>query len=163
MVIQVLAEQGLGRNAIARRMNVPNTTVTEIAQVIGVNFDRSQTEQALKARLTDLKVKNMAVAEGLSEDLTHARIKLRMANNNRDLAFAAKTISDLARAVHNLTPGVTEEDKLEEARDFLLEFNDNLRAARDQFETRTGLDMGSDEATRISRRELGLDGNNDEP
>lgn len=147
--ILVLAEQGFGRNEIARRTGIPNTTVTEIARAIGVKFDRAQTKQALKARLTDLKLAQMGIAEGLSEDLTHARIMLRTATNRRDMAFAAKTISDLARAASSLTPALTEADSLEETKDWLVDFHSQLSAVRDEFEQQHGVALDSDEARQI--------------
>ncbi|MFH9759737.1 hypothetical protein ACH4MJ_29990 [Streptomyces anulatus] len=133
--IQVLAEQGIGRNEIARRTGISNTTVTEIAQAIGVTFDRSKTEQALKARLTDLKLAQMGVAEGLTEDLTHARFMLRTSKDRRDLAFAAKTISDLARSAQALTPEMSDANTVEDAKDFLTDLHQELGKFRDHMVT----------------------------
>ncbi|MFF5891231.1 hypothetical protein ACFY72_20980 [Streptomyces globisporus] len=158
--IQVLSEQGIGRNEISRRTGISKTTVTEIATVLGVVFDRSKTEQALKARLTDLKLAQMGVAEGLTEDLTFARIMLRTAANRRDLAFAAKTISDLARSAQALTPEMSEANNVEDAKDFLVDLKNQLTAVRDDFEKQTGVAFESDEARQIISQQ---EEQNDEP
>jgi ribosomal 50S subunit-associated protein YjgA (DUF615 family) len=137
-VIQVLAEQGFGRNEISRRTGFSTATVSRIAADLEITFDRSKSEQALKARLTDLKVRltdlklaQMSVAEGLTEDLTHARIMLRTASNRRDLAFAAKTISDLARSAQALTPEMSDANTVEDAKDFLTDLHRELGQFRD--------------------------------
>lgn len=130
-VIQVLAEQGFGRNEISRRTGFSTFLVSTIAEEVGVTFDRSKIEQALKARLTDLKLAQMSVAEGLTEDLTHARIMLRTASNRRDLAFAAKTISDLARSAQALTPEMSDANSVEDAKDFLTDLHRGLGEFRD--------------------------------
>lgn len=161
-VIQVLAEQGFSRNEIARRTGITTFTVSTIAKTLGIRFDRSKTKQALKARLADLKLAQMGIAEGLNEDLTFARIMLRTATNRRDLAFAAKTISDLARAASALTPEWTEDDDVEEAKDFMLDLYKALGDVRDGFEAQYGVPLDSPEATRLIRQQNGLENQNDE-
>ncbi|MEU2070422.1 hypothetical protein [Streptomyces anulatus] len=130
-VIRVLAEQGFGRNEISRRTGYSTFLVSTIAEEVGVTFDRSKIEQALKARLTDLKLAQMGVAEGLTEDLTHARIMLRTSKDRRDLAFAAKTISDLARSAQALTPEMSDANSVEDAKDFLTDLHQELGKFRD--------------------------------
>ncbi len=152
-VIQVLAEQGFGRNEISRRTGFSTATVSRIAAELEIAFDRSKSGQALKARLTDLKLAQMSVAEGLTEDLTHARIMLRTASNRRDLAFAAKTISDLARSAQALTPEMSDANTVEDARDFFTDLRAQLGAVRDEFEKQHGVPFDSDEAGRIIKQQ----------
>ncbi|MFF3710434.1 hypothetical protein [Streptomyces phaeochromogenes] len=147
--IQVLAEQGFGRNEISRRTGISTFLVSTIAEEIGVSFDRSRIEQALRARLTDLRLAQMGIAEGLSEDLTFARLMLRTAKDRRDLAFAAKTISDLARAAGTLTPEASEADSLEATADWLVDFRNTLGKVREEFEQQHGVAFDSDEARQI--------------
>ncbi|MCP9957086.1 hypothetical protein [Streptomyces sudanensis] len=148
-MVVVLAQQGVGRNEISRRTGIPAVTVSTIAKAHGLTFSRAKTEQALKARLTDLKVKQMGIAEGLNEDITFARVLLRTARTHRDYAFAAKAVSDLARAAKALTPEWSQGDELAEAKDFLVDLRKTLGKVRDGFETQYGVPFDSQEARRI--------------
>lgn len=49
-----LAEHGVGRNEIARRLHLRRADVTAIATDAGLAFDRSETSAGLKARKVDL-------------------------------------------------------------------------------------------------------------
>ncbi|MBL3665640.1 hypothetical protein JL475_06415 [Streptomyces sp. M2CJ-2] len=162
-MVVVLAQQGLARNEIARRTGISTATVSRIAKANGITFDRARMERPLKARIHDLKVAQAGIAEGLQEDVAVARMLLRTARTHRDYAFASKAISDLTQAVQRMTPEVTQEDALEETKDFLLGLREDMQAARQAFETEHGIPLGSPEATRLHRKALGLDGNNEQP
>ncbi|TQO23796.1 helix-turn-helix domain-containing protein [Paramicrobacterium agarici] len=58
-----LAKQGLSRNAIARELGIGAATVTKIIAGAGLSFDRSETEQAVKARQIDLAAMRINLAE----------------------------------------------------------------------------------------------------
>lgn len=53
--------QGLGRNAIARELDLPAATVSGIARTLGLEFDRSSTALALRARQLDLAAERQQV------------------------------------------------------------------------------------------------------
>lgn len=52
--VKALAAEGLGRNAIARELEVAAGTVTKIAKAEGIEFDREATALAVRARQIDL-------------------------------------------------------------------------------------------------------------
>lgn len=56
-----LHAQGLGRNAIARELDIPAATVTGIARTLGLEFDRSATALAVRARQIDLAAERTTV------------------------------------------------------------------------------------------------------
>lgn len=53
-VVELMAEGKLGRNAIAREVGLAGSTITMIAQEIGHEFDRSQSELARRIRTIDI-------------------------------------------------------------------------------------------------------------
>ena len=148
-MVVVLAQQGLARNEIARRTGISTATVSRIAKANGITFDRARMERPLKARIHDLKVAQAGIAEGLQEDVAVARMLLRTARTHRDYAFASKAISDLTQAVQRMTPQITEEESVEEAKDFLLDLRDTLHRVVDEFETQHGVPFDSEEARQI--------------
>lgn len=118
-MVKVLAEQGFGRNEISRRSGIPEVTVSRIAERIGVSFDRSQTQEALKARLADLREIEMGIALGLVEDIIDARIRMRTTMTSRDHAFESKALGDLIQAYHRMKPEWTTADESENAKSLL--------------------------------------------
>ncbi|WP_437582719.1 helix-turn-helix domain-containing protein [Paramicrobacterium sp. CJ85] len=66
-----LAKQGLSRNAIARHLNIGAATVTKIIADAGLSFDRSETEQAVKARQIDLAAMRIELAEKMGTAATN--------------------------------------------------------------------------------------------
>jgi len=52
--VRALHGEGLGRNAIAREVQVSGATVTKIAQALGLEFNREDTAIAVRARQVDL-------------------------------------------------------------------------------------------------------------
>jgi len=152
-MVVVLAQQNLSRNEIARRTGIPAVTVSRIAKANGITFDRAKMERPLKARIMDLKVAQAGIAEGLQEDVAVARMLLRTARTHRDYAFASKAISDLTQAVQRMTPELTEEDSLQETKDWLVDMREQLSKVRDGFEKQYGVPYDSDEAGRIIKGE----------
>ena len=70
-----LARAGMGRNAIARALRVAHGTVTTAAALTGIEFDRSATAAATKARAEDLKARRQRLSEKfleLSEQISDA-------------------------------------------------------------------------------------------
>lgn len=63
--LQELHGQGLGRNAIARELDVSVGTITTWARRLGLDFDRSATQVAVAARSVDLKERRQRLQEQL--------------------------------------------------------------------------------------------------
>lgn len=68
-----LHAQGLSRNAIAKELGRPWSTITKVAKELGLSFDRAATEKAVAAKVID----NKARRAQLSEDLLHDAQRLR--------------------------------------------------------------------------------------
>ncbi|MFC7790969.1 hypothetical protein [Streptomyces cinereoruber] len=142
-MVQVLAEQGFGRNEIARRTGIPEVSVSRIAESLGITFDRSQTEQALKARLADLKESQMGLAMGAIEDMIKARYRIATAATDRDFAFATKAFNDLSQVYQRLVPQWTPEDVNEEATSLIDRIVAGLTVVAEELEERDRLyDLG---------------------
>jgi len=62
-----LHEEGLGRNAIARRMDITNSVASRTAEHLGLAFDRSRIEAANRARLADLNERRSLLAVRFQE------------------------------------------------------------------------------------------------
>ncbi|MEV5009152.1 hypothetical protein [Streptomyces sp. NPDC055692] len=155
-IVVVLAQQGIGRNEISRRTNIPAVSVSRIAEANGIYFDGSRIEPAMKAlrtRIAELKEGQAGIALGLHEDIAVARMLLRTARTHRDYAFAAKSISDLTQSAQRMTPEVSDQEEMEEVKGSLAEFFDNMRAVRDGFEAQHGVPFESEEARRIIEQE----------
>ncbi|MFM9620824.1 helix-turn-helix domain-containing protein [Streptomyces turgidiscabies] len=148
-MVVVLAQQGMGRNEIARRTGIPAVSVSRIAKANGITFDPSQTEVALRARVAALKQAQAGIALGLHEDIAVARMLLRTARTHRDYAFASKAIGDLTQAAQRMTPEVSEQESIEEAKDFLMGLRDTMGTIRNNFEAEHGVPFDSPEAREI--------------
>ncbi|AVH95237.1 hypothetical protein C5L38_09255 [Streptomyces sp. WAC00288] len=126
-MVKVLAEQGFGRNEIARRSGIPEVTVSRLADSLGISFDRSKTDEALKARLADLRQAQMGMALGLFEDIIEARIRLRTSSTARDFAFHSKAVGDLTQAYQRMIPEWTSEDDTENAKSLLGDLMEGIK------------------------------------
>ncbi|MFE9850334.1 hypothetical protein ACFYPN_16190 [Streptomyces sp. NPDC005576] len=71
-----LHTEGLGRNAICRRMGLTASVVSRTADHLGVSFDRSRIQAATTARLADLAERRSILAEQLTSDAERLRAKL---------------------------------------------------------------------------------------
>lgn len=69
--IRELAAEGLGRNEVARRLDVSPRTVTRYAPE--GSFDRSSTMAAVKARQADMAERRAALADKLLKDAERLR------------------------------------------------------------------------------------------
>ncbi|MEV6531022.1 hypothetical protein AB0M86_15700 [Streptomyces sp. NPDC051639] len=152
-MVVVLAQQGIGRNEISRRTGIPAVSVSRIAKANGITFDPAQTEVALKARIAQLKQAQAGIALGLHEDIAVARMLLRTARTHRDYAFASKAIGDLTQAAQRMTPEITEQESVEEVKDFLMDLREQMGKVRDEFEAQHGVAFDSPEAGEIIKQE----------
>lgn len=64
---QVLYDQGLSCNAIARKLRCSPSTVSRWARAEGLKFDRAQTTAAVHAHTVDLAAERLALAEEMME------------------------------------------------------------------------------------------------
>lgn len=66
--VRELHAEGCSRNEIARRIGRGARTVSRIAAKLGLTFDRTQTEEATRARKADLEERRVILAEALQTD-----------------------------------------------------------------------------------------------
>ncbi|MYS31616.1 hypothetical protein GTW38_32820 [Streptomyces sp. SID7804] len=161
-MVVVLAQQGMGRNEISRRTGIPWASVTRIAKANGITFDTSQTEVALRARIAQLKQAQAGIALGLHEDIAVARMLLRTARTHRDYAFASKAIGDLTQAAQRMTPEVSEQDEIDETKQFLMDLKSAIALEIGQFEQEHGVPFDSPEAREILNKMRYQEANQDE-
>ncbi|PWK67191.1 Trp repressor protein [Streptomyces sp. CG 926] len=131
-----LIGQGLGRNEIAKLTGVSTATVTRIAKRNGLTFDRTQTEKALKARISDLNLRQAGLAEALADRVAVAIAYADAAANYRDWAFAWKAISDATQAYRRMKPELTQDDENENAKSMLGDMLAGLKLVNAELEAR---------------------------
>lgn len=74
--LRALHAQDLGRNAIAREMDIAAACVSRTAAHLGLSFDRSKIQAATQARLADLAERRSLLAEDLVGDAEKLRAQL---------------------------------------------------------------------------------------
>lgn len=74
--VKALHAEGLTRNEIARQMRRSGKTVSRIAEMLGLDFDRTRTAVATEARKVDARAKRTALAEALLDDAERLRQQL---------------------------------------------------------------------------------------
>lgn len=70
---RTLHAEGLGRNAIAREMDIAKACASRTAEYLGLTFDRTQMQAATEARLADLAERRSQLAVDLIEDAERLR------------------------------------------------------------------------------------------
>jgi hypothetical protein len=75
--IQQTARDGKSRNAVAREFSVAGETVTRICAEVGITFDRTQTEAAVRAHSIDVAKDRLALVQ---EMIAEAREQMDLVN-----------------------------------------------------------------------------------
>lgn len=102
--------EGMGRNAIAREVDLNPSTVGRICAGLGLTFDRSATRAAVEARVVDLKAERAELTAGVLADARRIRglmfeaIKVRTTDGHGviveyDTAPTARDWRDAATAI----------------------------------------------------------------
>ena len=68
--IQKAAESGKSRNAVAREFSVAGETVTRICAEVGITFDRTMTEAAVRAHALDIADERQALVRQMLAEAT---------------------------------------------------------------------------------------------
>lgn len=71
-----LHTEGLGRNAIARRMGINTSVVSRTAAHLGLDFDRTRIAAATAARVADVAERRSLLAEDLISDAEKLRAQV---------------------------------------------------------------------------------------
>ncbi|WP_060176890.1 antitoxin Xre-like helix-turn-helix domain-containing protein [Streptomyces sp. IMTB 1903] len=131
-----LIGQGLGRNEIAKLTGVSTATVSRIAKRNGLTFDRTQTEKALKARISDLNLRQAGLAEALADRVAVAIAFADAATDYREWAYAWKAINDATQAYRRMKPELTQDDAIEDAKSFLGDLMDGIKLVNAELKAR---------------------------
>lgn len=174
-VVEDLRSGQYGRNEIATRNKVGRATVTRIAKEEGLDpsAKTNKTQHATRAVAVETRARKEQLKKELLDDIQALRVRAWSAWSKEvvtregievlradlpplpEVASAYRAIGVCLDGLFKLEAAERENgDSVQGARDFLVEFQDNLRAARDEFEQRTGLAMDSNEATKLIRGEV---------
>lgn len=174
-VVADLQSGDYGRNEIATRNKIGRATVTRIAKEndLDPSAKTNKTQHATRAVAVETKARKEQLKGQLLDDIQALRVRAWSRWSKEvvtkegietlqadmpplpEVASAYRAIGICLDGLFKLeTAERTNGDDVQGARDFLVEFQDNLRAARDEFEERTGLSMESSEATQLIRGEV---------
>lgn len=113
---ELLRDLSLGRNEIARRAGVSQSTVTRYAERVGRTFDRSLTEAAAMALKADGRARRLELANALIEDAHREReifAALPTETAGSERVNYARTISTLAKTVVELDAAERERTRVQ--------------------------------------------------
>lgn len=74
--VKQLHADGCNRNEIARRIGRAQSTVSKIARELDLDFDRTRTAEATKAKVADAKLRRAQLASDLLDDAARLRKQL---------------------------------------------------------------------------------------
>lgn len=104
--VRELHAAGRGRNEIAREIGRPAGTVTRIARVLGLSFNRSATRAATQARKTDLAARRTALIDRAYTRAEH--IYDRLEADKSGYKFTATTVNGIETRTLDHVPGQEE-------------------------------------------------------
>lgn len=177
-VIADLQSGQFGRNEIARRNNIGQSTVTKIAKEEGLSAHKKTdiTEQATRAMAVDNRQRRELLKEQMYGDIQRLRVRA-WSPWSRDVVtkdgieqFTAELpplpeVLAAYKAIQINLDGIfkldaldaTQGESAQDAKDSLMEFRDQMRKVRDEFEAEHGVAFDSPEARTIIRGELAED------
>lgn len=174
-VIEDLESGQYGRNEIASRHNIGRATVTRVAKEndLDPSAKTNKTQHATRAVAVETKARKEQLKSQLLDDIQALRVRAWSAWSKEvvtkegiellradlpplpEVASAYRAIGVCLDGLFKLEAAERDSGETAQgARDFLIEFQDNLRAAREEFEERTGLALESNEATQLIRGEV---------
>jgi hypothetical protein len=180
-VIEDLKSGQFGRNEIARRNNIGNSTVNKIADEENLSTTRKTdvTREATKAMQVDNRARREQLKEQMYGDIQRLRVRAWSAWSrevvtkegietlNADLPPLPEVLAAYKAIQINLD-GIFKLEALEaaqgntgqDAKDWLLDLRDQMGKVRDEFEAKHGVAFDSEEARTIIQGELGESSDN---
>ncbi|WP_158713635.1 hypothetical protein [Streptomyces sp. NRRL WC-3626] len=141
--------EGKGRNEIAKLTGLSTWKVSTVAAKHGHYFGRvAWLEVANATRAAQLKERKQRLAVQLLDNAELYADALSGVGTPKDGQLVAKALRDIIESSELLSRG-TEEESVEEAKDFLIGLRESMRAVRDGFEAQHGVPFGSEEARQI--------------
>lgn len=178
-VIEDLKSGRYGRNEIARRNNIGNSTVNKIADEEGLSTTRKTdiTREATKAMQVDNRARREMLKEQMYGDIQRLRVRA-WSSWSREVVTkdGIETLTaDLPplpealaayKAIQINLDGIFKLEALDaaqgstnqDAKDFLLDLRAQMGKVRDEFEATHGVAFDSEEARTIIQGELGESG-----
>lgn len=178
-VIADLQSGQFGRNEIARRNNIGQSTVTKIAKEEGLSAHKKTdiTEQATRAMAVDNRQRREMLKEQMYGDIQRLRVRAWSPWSREvvtkegieqltaelpplpEVLAAYKAIQVNLDGIFKLDAlDATQGESAQDAKDSLMEFRDQMRKVRDEFEAEHGVAFDSPEARTIIQGELAEDG-----
>jgi hypothetical protein len=178
-VIDDLKSGEFGRNEIARRNKVGQSTVTKIANEEGLTTTKKTTvtETATWAMAVDNRARREQLKEQMYGDIQRLRVRA-WSPWSRDVVTKDgidQLTADLPplpevlaayKAIQINLDGIfkldaldaTQGESAQDAKDFLMDLRDQMGKVRDEFEAKHGIAFDSEEARTIIQGELAEDG-----
>lgn len=174
-VIADLQSGRFGRNEIARRNNIGNSTVNKIADEEGLSTTRKTdiTREATKAMQVDNRARREMLKEQMYGDIQRLRVRAwsrweREVVTKEGIETLSAEMPPLPevlaayKAIQINLDGIFKLEALEaaqgstnqDAKDFLLDLHSQITKVTTEFEARTGVPMDSEQAQQIIRGEL---------
>lgn len=174
-VVRDLREGKYGRNEIARRNNVGQSTVTYIANQENLNPSAKTTftEEATKAMAAQNRERREILKEQMYGDIQRLRVRAwspwsREVVTKEGIESLTAELPPLPevlaayKAIQLNLDGIFKLDALdsaqgstpEDAKDFLMELREQMGKVRDEFEAKHGVEFDSPEARTIIQGEL---------
>jgi len=178
-VIDDLKSGKYGRNEIARRNNVGQSTVTKIAkeEQLSAHKKTDITEQATRAMAVDNRARREQLKEQMYGDIQRLRVRAwspwsREVVTKEGIELLSAELPPLPevlaayKAIQINLDGIfklealesAQGDSVQDAKDFLLDLRAQMGKVRDEFEAKHGVAFDSEEARTIIQGELGEDG-----
>lgn len=178
-VVDDLASGKFGRNEIARRNNVGQSTVTYIANQEGISPTKKTdfTEQATRAMAATNRERREILKEQMYGDIQRLRVRAwspwsREVVTKEGIELLSAELPPLPevlaayKAIQLNLDGIFKLDALDaaqgesasDAKDFLMELREQMGKVRDEFEAKHGVAFDSPEARQIIQGELAEDG-----
>lgn len=181
-VIDDLKSGQFGRNEIARRNNIGQSTVTKIAREEGLSATKKTdiTEQATRAMAVDNRARREMLKEQMYGDIQRLRVRAwspwsREVVTKEGIETLSADLPPLPevlaayKAIQVNLDGIFKlealesqtEDSAQGAKDFLLDLHSQISKVTTEFEQRTGVPMDSAEARQIIKGELAEEDDDD--
>ncbi|MFD9118847.1 hypothetical protein [Streptomyces bottropensis] len=153
-VILEFCREGKGRNEIANLTGLSTWKVSTVAARHGHYFGRSpQLIEAREVREKQLKERKQRLALQLLDNAELYADALSGVGSPKDGQLVAKALRDILESHELLSSGVAEGESVEDAKDFLMDLRESLRAVRDGFEAQHGVPIDSPEAAEIIKQQ----------
>lgn len=117
--VRELHAAGLNRNAIAKELGRSGSTISKIAERLGLSFDRTAVKAATEARVADAKARRAQLMNELLDDAERLRSQL----------FAPTTIHSFGGKDHTYNSRSVDQPLFKDQRDIMQATNTAITAS----------------------------------